>query len=244
MRCIPEVALAVFDESGKLADSKMVVFAGSVATAERWNVMSEKWNAEMGRRGIRYLTMKEAMHLRGEFQGRDPKERDELLLTLAESLHSIVGFHVAAPMSNAEFSGLPLHARQLLKNPQYCGFQACMHASVAFARNPNLKLALYCDSSEEYSVQCLKLYLKMRRLVAEFKDKCVSLTFSEDEHFPPLQAADMLAYCVRLDYTRDSAMPQPVIEKLLSIFGRDGTAHGGLSYTFGMSGLGDGSLSE
>ena len=132
--CVPEVALAVFDESGKLADTKVVVFAGSVATADRWNVMCQDWNAKLTKLGIKYLTMKDAMHLHGEFRGRDVKERDILLTSLADALHSSVGFHVATPMSSSEFFSLPTAARKMLKNPQYCGFQACMHASVAFAR--------------------------------------------------------------------------------------------------------------
>jgi hypothetical protein len=188
--------------------------------------------------------MKEAMHAHGPFSGwksRD-SERDALLIELAEMLQPLVGFHVATPMASAQFKLLPQATREGLKNPQYCGFEACMRAVIATVKNPHMKVALLCDCSEQYSVECLRLYLRMRAHNQVFKDKCASLTFCEDEDFPPLQAADMLAYCIRSDYTRQITSPPKVVDDLLTIFRRDGSRDTAFVYELAKANLGSGIL--
>lgn len=231
---VATLGIAAFDESGKLADTQFVVFAGSISTPEQWQFVSVNWNAVLQKSGIQYLSMKEAMHCRGQFlKWKDRlRERDALLVSLAEMFHQSIALHVAAPIDSNAFKALPHEARRLLKNPVYCGFQACVHGLMAAVQNPAMKIALQCDSSEEYAVQCLRLYLKMRAHDAEFKNRCVSITFSEDQHYPPLQAADMLAYCVRQDHTRQTVKPPRVVDDLLAVFNRDGIIHGSLDYHF------------
>ena len=104
-----------------------------------------------------------------------------------------------------------------------CGFESCMRGVINAVKNPNMKVSLCCDSSEEYSTECLKLYLDIRKHEPVMKAKCVSIIFAEDEHYPPIQAADMIAYCIRQHYTRETVTPEPVIDSLLAIFGRDGS---------------------
>jgi hypothetical protein len=184
--------LAAFDESGKLADTDIVVFAGSVATADHWSVLCDCWLRALGEIKVPYLSMKDAMHLRGPWRELYESVRDSVLVKLAEKLDELAGFHIAAPMSSKEFRALPQSARQMLKDPQYCGFEACIRGMVEGIRNPALKVAFYYDSSEQYAEGCLKLYQRVRAKNAAIKHRCVSLTFTENEQYPLIQAADML----------------------------------------------------
>lgn len=227
---VATMAMAAFDESGKLSNAEYVVFGGSVASIEAWGYIVQEWDKRLASHGIPYLSMKEAMKLKGPFEGWEHRtqERDLLLIDLAKLLHSSVNFHVVSPVKSSSFKNSPESVRRGLANPQYIGFEGCMKAVVSGTTED--KIAIYCDSSEEYSPLCLKMYLKMRNLDEEFKNKCVSLTFAEDEHFPPLQAADMVAYCARTDYTRTIATPQIIIESLIEILKSNGKQVGSIGY--------------
>jgi hypothetical protein len=240
-----DLVLAAFDESGKLSDTQFVVFGGSVATPASWEVICEKWNETIKPKGIPCLSMKEAMHFHGPFAtwaGRH-KERDALLLRLAEMAQPLIAFHISTPMASAHFRSLPNAIRRSLKNPQYCGFEGCMRSVINAVKNPNMRVSLCCDSTDEFSVECLKLYLEIRRREPVLKAKCVSIIFAEDEHYPPLQLADMVAYCIRQDYTRQTVQPEPIIDALLAIFRRDGSIPSSFGYDVDAK-LGLGTLGE
>lgn len=76
----------VFDESGKHSDSDIVIFAGFVATAERWSEFGMEWNALLRKKELNWLHMVDAVQMNDvytKFRERIP-ERDSLLLSLAD----------------------------------------------------------------------------------------------------------------------------------------------------------------
>ena len=154
-----------------------------------------------------------------------------MLISLAEMFHSLIKYHVATPLESARFRKLPPQARRLLKNPQYCGFESCIR-QVAASLPDNYVASLMCDCSEEYAVECLKMYIRLRKNDKQFNSRCVSLTFCEDENSPALQAADMLAYSLRADYSRGVSRPPKVIDDLLDIFRSDGEIKRDVTYKF------------
>ncbi len=235
------IVKACFDESGKPKDKDYVVFAGAVATDDQWSVISEQWNAILTENHIRYLTMKEAFRFKGEFKDwRERKtDRDRLLVKLATMAHPLLAFYVSAPIENKDFENLPDKQRAKLKHVQYCGFEACVRKTIETVKNREMRVHIYCDSSEDYSRECLELYINLKRTHLDMREKCIAITFADDEHFPPLQMADMIAYCVR--HGRGDK-PEPVITELLKIFGQDGIGTSGLVYTAEGKGLGSGLL--
>lgn len=235
------IVKACYDESGKPNDQDYVVFAGCVATDSQWGVISEQWKAILAENEIRYLTMKEAFGFTGEFKHwrQRKKERDRLLLKLASMAHPLIAFYVASPIKSKEFTDLTDKQRAKLKHIQYCGFEACVRQTIEGIKNREMRVHIYCDSSEEYARECLELYIKLRRTNQEMRDKCIAITFAEDEHFPPLQMADMIAYCVRHG---KSDRAEPIITQILGIFQKDGIGTSGLVYKEGGGGLGHGLL--
>jgi hypothetical protein len=106
----------------------------------------------------------------------------------------------------------------------------------------NAELHVICDSAEEYSGQILELYLRMRVRVKEFKRQCVAITFAEDHMFPPLQLADIVAYCCRQREQLDEDQRPGVVNYILDKMESSGTATAYLTYTANAAGLGDGIL--
>lgn len=240
------VVKASFDESGKLADTEIVVFGGCVARAGAWEEISARWSDLLSAKGIAYLTMKDAMSFRGEFvgwQGR-VQERNELLMSLARAIQPLLMFQVAAVIRSDSLKSLPRKKQAKLRDAQYCGFEACVKDVLARMEDPDLRLHVYCDSSEQYATECLRLYLKLRREHPEFRDRCIAVTFAEDQHFPPLQAADMFAYCERHNANRATVKPDAIIDRILGVFGRRGKRWRGLAYDLEGPGLGSGILVE
>lgn len=238
-----------FDESGKLADSRVVVFAGAFASLDDWEAMSRQWRRELRRARVSHVSMKEAIHGRGpfaEWKNSREKERDELLLTLADIAQRKIQFSVSSPSNTETFKQLAPVLQQSLKNPQYCAFEACIRGIIErMQEHPNDRVHLCCDASEEYSELCLSLYLKLRRNNALVRHHCSAIMFGEDEDFPPLQVADMLAYCRREQWLVSEGIEPKypiVVGELLEIFDRNTVDRdAGLRY-LGTTALGEGKL--
>ncbi len=194
------VILLALDESGKLDNTEDVVFGGCMFEKSESHRFGEKWLGRLDAEGIESLHMKDAMRLGNEFAGWDETKRDTLLRVLAALAAQCrpVPMLVAAPMSTKEFRALPQADQKRLKNPVYCGFEGCVRTAVdTIPRNEPHSLQIACDLSEEYSVQVLKLFHKLRSRNAEVKRRCHAVIFGDDRYIPILQLADMYAYVCR-----------------------------------------------
>lgn len=242
---------AYFDESGKLADKPFVVFAGCVAEISDWESFSNKWNDMLGT-DIRFVHMTEAMGCSGEFKqfrGRE-HDRDDLLVALVEMGFSRYAFSFYLPIDSAIFSSLNEGLKGLLKDPVYCGFEGMARNLIASAnhiqaesgRQYSHAFQLYCDSSEQYSLQILKLYHRLRSQNKDMRDRFQCLTFAEDQHFPPLQLADVIAYCRRRQVSNQ--LNQPVLNKIIEVLDRGIPSAGDLElvYEAHSRGLGHGTV--
>jgi Protein of unknown function (DUF3800) len=210
---------AFFDESGKLADTKVVAFAGCIAGYPEWEVMGNKWMALI-RGKVAYVSMKDAIHFTGPFEGWRNRvdERDALLEQLAELAIDHISYWIPFVMTEDDFNRLPQSQRKQFKSPSYMGFEACVRAIAD--HNKNQQFVVIYDSSEEYSALCLKMYHRMRRQNPNVKEHCASITFAEDQRLPPLQLADMMAYCSRANTLKDRQPIPPIVERLYSILNK------------------------
>jgi hypothetical protein len=208
----------VFDESGKYKDSEIVIFAGLVATAERWGEFGRKWNTLLRGAGLRYLHMVDAVQMNDDyakFRDRIP-DRDQLLLSLAELVceHALEG--TINRISMSEFRALNQAVYQRYKDPFYYAFEGGIEA---LAKSPTLepgdRFNLICDDSEEYSGECLKAYRRLSKLNPDIANKFGMICFGDDKMYSPLQAADMLAYCFR---RVSSGITDDICARILSRF--------------------------
>lgn len=81
--------------------------------------------------------------------------------------------------------------------------------------DPRSHVHLIYDLSEEYSIECVRLFNRMRAMTGAFRTLFSSLSFADDTEFAPLQAADMLAYVSRQMAFAHHA--KPIVKRLNEI---------------------------
>jgi len=244
----PSIAVASVycDESGKLADSKFVVFAAAVADDAEWTVLQRRWLTLLREAGIGHIHMVDAMRFRGEFQGWENREadRDGLLEQLATLANERIAYNYSFEMDAAKFRALPQSDQERLKDLPYCAFEGLIRAIAhEHQEYPGMRFQLVYDLSEEYATQCLKLFNRLRRTRPEYRQFFPVLAFADDEQVPALQVADMLAYCRREEVLQSGAANcRVIVKRLLEIFSSGGLVESGtIGYKSGSS-LGSGRL--
>jgi hypothetical protein len=235
------MAIQIFlDESGHISDSKLVVVGAVAAIPGAWEALADEWCKKLRSEGIIYLSMKEAMNFRGQFSDwKDRvKDRDELLRVVAGFANRFVSIATAMYVSAEAFhAASSSQKRGLWNNPLYPGVEGCIKHVMA-RTDPGEPIQICCDSSEEYAIDCLKIYHRMRRFNADFKRRCGNIAFGEDEFFVGLQLADMYAYCVREQASVQDASV-PLIDELMLILSPRGHHEDEYSYEIG-KGIGQG----
>ena len=233
-------AFAFFDESGKFADCEVVALAGIVGTSVPLGQFAYSWNTRLQRDGLEHVSMKDALHLNDDFhRWRDsPERRDTLLLDLASIIHASPLMRTGAYVTSAEFKALSQSERKLyMGDPQYCCLETCVLGILAGRDDFSLNIA--CDLSEQYSEKCVALFHKLRSRNPVVKSRCFGISFLDDRYNPPLQAADMIAYCSRAERLEDRSGEQPIVTRLIDMFASQDRRLGKLTYRVGSLGLGD-----
>jgi hypothetical protein len=223
---------AAFDESGKYHDPNgRVVFAGFLANQDEWNKLGPKWftrlrawnrnlsNAHPLKSDEPFLHMTE---LNQAHKNGDGTREIELLV---KDLAHLIGEHVLEAFANTvtakEFKALGQTAVKRFKDPFYYAFEACIKSiSDSDSMGPRDNAILICDDSDEYSVECLKAYRRLKGRIPDIVKRIPCITFGDDKQYAPLQAADMYAYCFRSKIVGSSESlwnePLEIIHSVLS----------------------------
>lgn len=101
------------------------------------------------------------------------------------------------------FKALPEADREILKNePHYQAFRQVLavilhRSSEYYVRESDIHVSVVCDEEEKYSVECLKIYTKLRLSYPDLRRTFVSIGFGDDKYYSQLQAADFIASVAR-----------------------------------------------
>jgi len=189
--------LAYFDESGKFADRAMVSYAGFAATLSNAQEFGREWTYWLRRFGIERggLSMKKALNHRVKLSSRDDSpgidSRISILMNFAACIHKYLEFGVYVAVDAIAFKMLNSEVQKILgKDPHYMSFSRALISVLDYFQNDNV--AVVCDDEEKYSVECYKIYTKMRVQEKTLRDRLTAISFGEDRHHQMLQAADML----------------------------------------------------
>jgi hypothetical protein len=204
---------AYFDYSGSEGDCPYVVYAGAMATDKAWLEISEKWVETLSKKNISSLHMTEIMG--PAWRSQRQNERDELLVTLSDLVADSVERIFVGVHSTAQWMKLSQAQRAKFRNIQNAMFEACVKTLFEVSElRANDTVHLYFDSSGD-AAEHLKTYLAVRQQSALIRGKCAMIAFGEDELMPPLQLADMIAYCYFQGALKPTKSPQPIIELIL-----------------------------
>jgi hypothetical protein len=102
------------------------------------------------------------------------------------------------------FKTLTVEAKRGLGSPDdpyYLAFARGLLEIVRYVQG-NDKISLFCDDDIQTAWDCYRHYRAIRRVEPDVNSKLASLCFADDDCFPALQAADMVAFLSRLEAKR------------------------------------------
>jgi hypothetical protein len=195
--------------------------------------------------------MKDAMSFDGPYKSLSaaPLARDNILRDLAKILahnkSNIV--QIASPMGTAtleDFKKLPQpERRRMLDDPYYGGLEGCIRG--ALDSRSDTQIHIVCDLAEQYSEKCVSAFHQMRKRDVDIKRRCLGIAFSDDHYYPPLQMADMFAFCHRSAILQKGGEAiNPIVSELIDTLDINQMEDRVVQYRFigNLGGIGDGEL--
>jgi Protein of unknown function (DUF3800) len=238
------IVLACFDESGKFKDSDVVAFGGCVFVPQTLQRFSHEWKARLEVDGLPFTSMKDAVHCKGpyeKFWKVAEDKRDAILIDLATMLVDASAIRIVSSMLTSTFNAFNQQFREKMGNdPVYAGFESSLMGILH--SSPTIEVHVVYDLSEEYSEKAIKLFHKLRRNKADFKERCNGISFADDELHAGLQAADMIAFCARAQTERHKKQPRPIVDRLIGILKTEDSVEMTTLYKIAGEGLGDAEL--
>jgi hypothetical protein len=221
------ILCAYFDESGKMGDHPVVTFTGVCASQSRLKNFEEAWNILLRQYGVKALHMAKASRLK-ENNGpkmprhQSPSERTDALIPFADCINEHLEFGLVEALDVQGFKSLTAAAKVGVgspTDPYYLAFARGLLEIVDYVHD-NDKISLICDDDEQTAWDCYSHYRAIRRVNESVKEKIVSLGFANDEYFPALQAADMVAFLSRLEakkqFYRDEYLFRRLFRRLVA----------------------------
>ncbi len=201
-RHVMAVIQAYFDESGKKGDHPVVTFSGVCVSQPKLQNFDEAWTALLQLYGLRSLHMARASRLSEKHgykmpRGQTAEQKTEALIPFADSINEHLDFGLIQAWDVRGFNALSTQARHALGNPNdpyYIAFARGLPA-LDDSVQPDDHINLICDDDRETAWDCYRHYRGIGHADPHIRDKIISLCFAKDEHFPALQAADMVASC-------------------------------------------------
>jgi hypothetical protein len=198
---------AFVDDSASDVGDRRLFMAGYLNTARNWTLFEAAWRDELrAAPALHYLRMVEANSLRGEFDGWTAEARTEKLRGLARVIRHfkpLLSFEVSVSRDQYYQLVRPV-APRALGNPHFVS-SFCVLSSVARCsqrRGATTPIKFVFDEQDGvsadlglfFATMSLGLPRKARALISGMP------AFENDKLFPPLQAADMLAWHIRREY--------------------------------------------
>lgn len=198
-----------FDESGKHQDHPVVTFSGVCAIESKIPAFNDAWGVLLRHYGIKALHMAKAGRLKEKvgdkmLRGQSAAERTEALKPFADCINDHLEFAFIQAWDVKGFKAISQAAREKLgsvDDPHYLAFVRGVVQIIDYVHEDD-RVALICDDDRSTAWDCYRHYRGIKDADVEIRKKIVSLGFANDEYFPALQAADMLAYLSRLEAKR------------------------------------------
>jgi hypothetical protein len=190
------VLRAYLDESGTHDGSPVMTVAGYIARPKVWRDWTRRWGRALG--PIRVYHAVDAQNLAGEFRGWTPEEVAKMvkkLLPIIAETKGVGGFAVGMDLRVFEQA---VHGREDLRKVFGTPYIACFHQAVRLVHNVlnqtgyNERIA-FIHETNNFETEALKAFGWIKKNNLQ-NDRMMSLTFAGKQDYPPLQAADILAY--------------------------------------------------
>jgi hypothetical protein len=196
------VLKAFIDDSGS-GDTKYFVMAGYLGTVSAWECFDERWRAVLDDDPkIPYFHAVEARSLRpdGVWAGITEQERDAKIDRFVEVIQSVDIQAVYVRLKQSDYNEIfKGKVPEKWDSPYYCLFSSFVSLSglvLAEQFGAEGPIEFVFDNHEKYKRHGQEFYDGTR--VFLIRDQTApNIHFRDDKDFPPLQAADLLAWQVR-----------------------------------------------
>jgi hypothetical protein len=195
---------AHIDESGKHHQHEIVSFVAMCAADDRLAEFNDAWRAILRRYGLDTLHMVKVTKTK-KFSPNVPApstaERIEALKSFADCINTKLEAGFGMAIDVPAFRNLSKGMRAGLGNhedPYHVAFIRVLLEIAGYVHEDN-KISLLTDYDMETGWETFRSYKGMRHTYPELRKKTIALSYVGDEHFPAVQAADMVAYLVRLE---------------------------------------------
>ena len=189
---------AYLDESGTHEGSEIVSVAGFVAAALDWERLSADWQTTLADYGLEYFHMADFESRQGPYAAWTRACREGCLNRLLDTIFEHVSQSIACIIPKRSFD-LTMSARAKLWCGDAYGLAAlgCWRTLCNTAKDPRLDgvLAVTMESGALGRHAIGNIHAEGSK-VADWRsaNPIRSLAFEDKRYFPPLQAADIMAY--------------------------------------------------
>jgi hypothetical protein len=195
-----------FDESGKFKDHRVVSFCRVMASPESLKSFNEVWDALLRRNEMTFLHTTHALRCSRSvspvIREQSPSERCESLKPFVECILDNLDLGVGIALDVRGFSKWEPKAKKRVggsDDPAYLAFMQGTLALKVYACRDDDRISMMCDDDTETAWNFYQLYRQMQKIDPELRKKLVALSFANDESFPALQAADLIAGLMRME---------------------------------------------
>lgn len=197
------MALQAFMDGSGNQDQGVLVLAGYVSTMENWAEFSDQWNRILNMTPrLRYLKMNDAVRLKQEFHGWSEERRDERLGLFREVIENYVQLAIASTVLYADLHcAMQTIGMQLKIRPFHVAAFTMMRQLQKYQCEYGLneKIDFYFDNEVMEMSLILENWSWLVSTASDDLKPWIGATpqFQDDQDFPPLQAADMIAWLGR-----------------------------------------------
>jgi len=182
------------DETGIHDDAAVVAVGAYISRPKHWRAWKD-WN--VAKRPIKVFHATDCANFRGEFEGWDQSRRDAFVAKLLPVIpaHELAGIVIGIRLDdlNEALKGYPEIA-EMLGTPYTACFQWAISIIIEIAteRGKGERMALVHEVND-YKGEALKAFDYVKEFLNP-RNIPMTMGFGSKADFPPLQAADVLAY--------------------------------------------------
>ena len=198
-----------FDESGKFHDHRVISFCGVLASPDSLTSFDIAWDTLLRKNGLTCLHTKEALRAKRSLspviRSQSFAERCEVLRPFVDCIVDNLDLGIGIVIDVTSYSKWTPAAKKRVggsDDPAYVAFMQAAGAIKMHACKDDDRVSVMCDDDEQTALNFYQLYRQFKKIDPELKKKLVSLSFANDESYPALQAADLIAALMRLESLR------------------------------------------
>jgi hypothetical protein len=203
---------AVVDESGKFKDKDVICLAGIIGGPHFWRGLTGKWVQTLQKHSIDYLHIKELRRWDGVYASKKMEwgdaKREEVLVEFAKILPEVIREHggvaLCVSLDARAYRDLKSEQQRIIGKPDLAVFNFFIASMLWLAASllpEGFEINITCDDDEAVAEPVYKL-LRLAKVRNPLARRIKALCFCDDEVYPPLQIADLVANTLFREATR------------------------------------------